>query len=158
MFQKMRRFTQEMKREECISLLQTSKRGVLSLVLENGYPYGIPMDHWYNPENGHIYFHGAKEGQKIDAIQKNANVSYCVISDGIKESDSWIYHFQSVVVFGKMQCVEDLEVAERVCSEMCKKFTDDENYLKQELKNGLSRVQCLELIPDYISGKNVKES
>ena len=38
---------------------------------ENGYPYGIPMNHWYNPEDGKIYFHGAKEGQKIDSIKKN---------------------------------------------------------------------------------------
>ena len=23
---------------------------------EDGYPYGIPMNHWYNPEDGKLYY------------------------------------------------------------------------------------------------------
>jgi len=40
----------------------------------------------------------------------------------------------------------------------CKKFTDDEEYLEKELKNALARVQCLELIPEHMTGKLVNES
>ena len=39
-----------------------------------------------------------------------------------------------------------------------KKFTDDEEYLKNEIKNALPRVQCLQLIPEHITGKMVNES
>ena len=31
-------------------------RGVLSVLDDNGYPYGIPMNHWYNEEDGKLYF------------------------------------------------------------------------------------------------------
>ena len=41
---------------------------------------------------------------------------------------------------------------------LVKKFTDDEEYLQKELKNALPRVQCLELIPEHMTGKLVNES
>lgn len=40
---------------------------------------------------------------------------------------------------------------------ICRKFTDDEEYLKKEL-NALPRVQCLELIPEHMTGKLVNEA
>ncbi len=69
MFRKMRRFKQQISNDECIAVLKNTKRGVLSLIGDDGYPYGIPIDHWYCEEDGKIYFHGAKEGHKIDAIK-----------------------------------------------------------------------------------------
>ena len=67
MFRKMRRFKQEISLEECIEILTNEKRGVLSVIGDDGYPYGIPINHYYKNDNC-IYFHGAKEGHKIDAI------------------------------------------------------------------------------------------
>ena len=74
MIRKMRRFKQEMPAEECIELLKTQVRGVLSLLGDDGYPYGLPIDYWYNEADGKLYFHGAKEGHKIDAI-RGMNIS-----------------------------------------------------------------------------------
>ena len=48
MFRTMRRFKQELTREECLAVLRSQSRGVLSLLGENGYPYGLPIDYWYN--------------------------------------------------------------------------------------------------------------
>lgn len=49
---------------------------------EDGYPYSIPLNHCYNPEDGKLYFHGAKTGHKIDVIKANDKVSYCVYDAG----------------------------------------------------------------------------
>ena len=51
MFREMRRFKQALSQEECIEVLQNEPRGVLSLSGDDGYPYGIPMDHWYCEED-----------------------------------------------------------------------------------------------------------
>lgn len=158
MFRKMRRFKQELTKEECMELLKESKRGVLSVIVEDGYPRGIPMDHWYDEEDGCIYFHGAKEGQKIDALKENNKASYCVMCESGKEENSWILHFQSVNVYGRVEFVEDEETKIKACSGICKKFTDDESYLQDELSKGLARVQVLKLVPEYITGKKIKES
>ena len=56
MFREMRRFKQTLSQKECIEVLKNEPRGVLSLIGEDGYPYGIPMDHWYCEEDGKLFF------------------------------------------------------------------------------------------------------
>ncbi len=68
MFRKMRRFKQQISEEECTRILKEEKRGVLSMIGDEGYPYGIPLNHWYDEAAGTICFHVAKEGHKIDAL------------------------------------------------------------------------------------------
>ena len=54
MFRKMRRFKQELSKEECMEILKNEPRGVLSVLGDDGYPYGMPVTHWYNEKNGKI--------------------------------------------------------------------------------------------------------
>ena len=60
--------------------------------------------------------------------------------------------------FGRIRLVEDEDTARKICTELVKKFTDDEDYLEKELQNTFPRVQCLELIPEHMTGKLVNES
>lgn len=158
MFRKMRRFKQELSHQDCIEVLRQEPRGVLSLIGENGYPYGIPLDHWYDEESGNLYFHGAREGHKIDAIRNCAKASYCVMDQGFRREGEWALNIKSVVLFGQIALVEDQEKALRVCSNLCRKFTEDEEYLERELKSAGDRVLCLELRPEHMTGKMVNES
>ncbi len=158
MFRKMRRIKQQLTQQECVQVLKNEPRGVLSMMGENGYPYGIPMDHWYCEEDGKLYFHGAAEGHKIDAIAQCDKVSYCVMDEGYREPGEWPLHIKSVIVFGRLHTVSDKEKTVQICTEIGKKFTNDEAYLQKELAGSLSRVLCLELTPEHITGKLVKES
>ena len=97
MFRAMRRFKQQISEEECIRILKEQPRGVLSMLGDDGYPYGIPMNHLYM-EDGHLYFHGAKEGHKIDAIAKCDKVSFCVYDQGYRKDGEWALNINSVVV------------------------------------------------------------
>jgi nitroimidazol reductase NimA-like FMN-containing flavoprotein (pyridoxamine 5'-phosphate oxidase superfamily) len=116
------------------------------------------MDHWYNEEDGHIYFHGAKTGHKIDAVSRCDKASYCVFDEGYRREGEWALNITSVVVFGRIRIVEDEEKRREICTALCKKFTDDEAYLEKELRTALPRVCCLELIPEHMTGKLVNES
>ena len=158
MFRQMRRFKQQISEEECIRILTSEKRGVLSMHGEDGYPYGIPLNHWYNPEDGKLYFHGAKTGHKIDAITKNDKVSYCVYDAGYRREGEWALNVNSVVIFGRIRLVTDEDKARMIGESLCRKFTDDEEYIQHELQNALPRVQCLELTIDHMTGKLVNES
>ena len=73
MFPEMRRWKQQLTQQECVEVLKQEPRGVLSLMGEDGYPYGLPISYWYCEADGKIYFHGAKSGHKIDAIQRCDN-------------------------------------------------------------------------------------
>ena len=70
MFPELRRKKQQLPPEECLELLKTAKRGVLSVLGEGGYPYGAPINHWYCEADGKLYFHGGRLGHKIDAMRR----------------------------------------------------------------------------------------
>ena len=112
----------------------------------------------YSEENNKIYFHGAKEGHKIDAIKNYDKASFCVYDSGYRKDGEWALNINSVIVFGKIRLVTDPELTRKICTKLVQKFTDDEEYLEKELKNALPRVQCLELEIEHMTGKLVNES
>ena len=158
MFRKMRRYGQQISDEECARILKEQPRGVLSVLGDDGYPYGIPMDHWYSETDNKLYFHCAKVGHKLDAIAACDKVSYCVMDEGFREEGEWALNIRSVVVFGRMRIVEDEEKKREICTNLVRKFTDDEEYLQRELTNAFPRVNCLELTIEHMTGKLVNES
>ncbi len=154
----MRRFKQQISDEECAEILISEPRGVLSVIGDEGYPYGIPMDHWYSEADGKLYFHCAKEGHKLDAIRACDKVSFCVMDKGFRREGEWALNIRSVVVFGRIKVVEDEAKRIEIGTNLCRKFTDDESYIEHEVKNALPRALCLELIPEHITGKLVNEA
>ncbi len=156
MFRKMRRFKQQISEEECIRILKEQPRGVLSMIGDNGYPYGIPLDHWYSDNK--LYFHCAKTGHKIDAIASCDKVSYCVMDEGYRKDGEWALNINSVVVFGRVHIIDDEDKKREICTALVRKFTDDEEYLQKELTNAFPRVNCLELTIEHMTGKLVNES
>ena len=55
MFRDMRRKNQLLPPEEAESILRQGTSGVLSLLGDGGYPYGVPLSYVYH--NGRLYFH-----------------------------------------------------------------------------------------------------
>ena len=158
MFRKMRRIKQQITEDECIRILKENPRGVLSMIGDDGYPYGIPLNLFYSEDDGMLYFHCAKTGHKLDAIKACDKVSFCVYDKGYRKEGEWALNINSVVIFGRMKFVTDEEKTREICINLARKFTDDEEYLEKELKYSLPNVQCLELIPEHITGKLVNES
>lgn len=158
MFREMRRFKQQISEDECIRILKEQPRGILSMHGDDGYPYGIPMDHWYSEADGCLYFHCAKEGKKIDSVKRDDKVSYCVYDQGFRREGEWALNINSVVVFGRIRIVEDEDKKREICTNLCRKFTDDEEYLKREMTNAFPRVCCLELTIEHMTGKLVNEA
>lgn len=158
MFREMRRFKQQISDEECIRILEEQPRGVLSMLGDDGYPYGIPLDHWYSEDDNKLYFHCAKTGHKLDAVASCDKVSYCVMDEGYRKDGEWALNIISVVIFGRMHIVEDEDKKREICTNLVRKFTDDEEYLQKELTNAFPRVCCLELTIEHMTGKLVNES
>ena len=143
--------------EECLQILKTEKRGVLSVNGDDGYPYGMPIDHFYNEEDGKIYFHSGKIGYKIDALKKDDKVSFCVFDQGVRSPGQWYYVVKSVIVFGRIAIIEDPDRIVDITTRLSHKFTDDEDYIQGEIKKDLRNTYLLELTPENMCGKLVKE-
>lgn len=155
MFRKMRRSKQELSEQECLDVLKREPRGVLAVYGEDGYPYAFPMDFLYMDNK--LYFHAAREGHKIDAIQANEKVSFCVLTEGTRKEGDWFLRFQSVVVFGRMKKIDDAKKTERMIKEIGLKYLPTPESLEEEIQKAVSRVQVLELSIDHMTGKRVDE-
>ena len=154
-FRKMRRHKQELSRDECIDILTNEPRGVLALLGDYDYPYALPMSHVY--VNGKIYFHGAMEGHKNDAVEKCDKVSYCVMDKGVKNRDGWSYIFKSVIVFGKIRTLTDK--AEKIdnLTHLGDKFFPTHEDTVNEISRLLDRTEVFEITIEHMSGKIVHE-
>lgn len=60
------------------SLLEKSRRGVLAVNGDDGYPYAIPVNYFYDRNEQKIYFHGARAGHKVDALRASDKVCFTV--------------------------------------------------------------------------------
>ena len=158
MFRKMARLKQQLDESECIELLKKEKRGVLSVLGDGGYPYGMPLNHVYHEEDGKIYFHSGKHGHKIDAIKAHDRVSFCVYDEGYREEGDWALHIKSVIVFGRIEFVEDRAKIEDIAAKLSRKFTDDEAYIRHEIKHSGPATLMFALVPEHLTGKIVEES
>jgi len=61
-------------RAEIEKILKRARIGRLATIGVDGFPYITPVNYvWHN---GHIYFHSAHEGEKIENIRKDARVCF----------------------------------------------------------------------------------
>lgn len=158
MFREVARKKQSLSGERIIEILKTEKRGVLSVMGDEGYPYGVPINYWYDEKNGKIYFHSGKTGHKVDAIKSHNKVSFCVYDAGYQNEGEWSLNISSVIVFGKMRIVEDYDKAMEICRSLSLKYTSDLSYIEDEIKKFGKVTLCYELCPEHITGKIVNES
>ena len=156
MFREMRRFKQALTQEECVELLEKAPRGVLAVSGDNGYPYALPLDYIYL--DGALYFHGARQGHKLDSIDRDSKVSFCVMDEGFHKEGDWALTIKSVIVFGRMARLDDRERALTIARRLGQKYYPTEQSVEDELSRDFDRLQLLELKIEYISGKRVHEA
>jgi hypothetical protein len=85
-------------------------------------------------------------------------VSFCVCEKGRREDGEWAYDVRSVIVFGRVEIVASLDIIADITTKLCYKFTDDAEYIKDEIKNHADKTLLVKLVPDRICGKRVKEA
>ncbi len=158
MFREMVRQKQQLAKEECIEILKNEKRGVLSVLGDDDYPYGMPLNHYYCEEDGKIYFHGGRGGHKIDAMKRHDKASFCVYDEGFRKEGEWALNIRSVIVFGRIEFIPDRETTYRISAELSRKFTNDEEYIRRELEKSGPGTLMFALIPEHMTGKLVNEA
>ena len=158
MFRELVRKNKQLSNEACIEVLNTETRGVLSVLGDDDYPYGMPMNFWYNEEDGNIYFHCGNIGHRLEALQKHNKVSFCVYDQGVKEDNGWAYKVKSVIIFGKIEIIDDMEQITDIVTKLSYRFVQDDEYIKEEIRLHGHRTLLMKLTPDHMCGKLVTES
>lgn len=132
MFRESRKPKKALSAEEMNEILETAEYGVLSTIGEDGYPYGVPVNFVYDGKD--LYFHGAKEGHKIDNINFSNKVSFTVVVDTQVLPKEFNTKFRSVILFGDVAIATDEERA-KVFQLILQKYAPD------NMENGKKYVQ-----------------
>ncbi len=88
MFRPVRRKKTEIGRDAAEQLLLQSRRGVLAVSGDDGYPYAVPINYLYDRKAQKIYFHGARTGHKIGSIRACPKVCFTVYGNETVKTES----------------------------------------------------------------------
>ena len=159
MFREMVRQSKQLSREDSIKILRKQRRGVLSVNGDGGYPYATPINHYYNPDDGCLYFHTGRRisSHRTDSLTASDKVCYCVTEPGKPIPNDWALLVRSVVVFGRVEMIRDEEIIVPVCRALSKQFTKDDAFIEHELDRLAKGTLLLKLTPEHICGKQVEE-
>lgn len=155
-FRPMRRQKRQMGEGECEDILSRATSGVLSLAGDEGWPYGVPLSFVY--EDGKIYFHGAKKGQKLDAARNSARASFCVIDRDEVDAEHYTTNYKSVIAFGTIRELTDSAQIRAAIELLAKKYNpaDSEEHREKFILDELAAMAMLSLEICHMTGKERK--
>jgi nitroimidazol reductase NimA-like FMN-containing flavoprotein (pyridoxamine 5'-phosphate oxidase superfamily) len=152
MFRGMRRKRQNLSETETIAMLQSCTSGVLAVHGDDDYPYAVPLSFAY--EDGKLFFHSAKAGHKIDAVERDEKASFCVIAADDVVQSTFTTHFRSAIVFGKARVVTDDGEKRHALECLAKKYSPDHlEAADSEIDGDWKRVCVMELTIEHMTGK-----
>ncbi len=158
MFRKMRRYKQQVPDAACCALLAQEKRAALSVNGEEGYPYTVPIDFYYDEAENTIYFHGAREGHKAEAMQRCDKVCLTAWDQGYKKEGHWEWNATSVVVFGRAKFIDDASVKREKLQKLAEKYYPTRQEIEEEMNGpGFARAQLFAIEIEQMTGKLVRE-
>ena len=157
MFRTIRRKKNEIGIDASKELLRCSKRGVLAVNGDNGYPYAIPINYLYDEDANKIIFHGAKVGYKVDCLKACDKACFTIYGNERIKEESWAPFLQSVVVFGRCRLVENQEDTVKLVKKLAMKYYPDEKTVNEVVASSGRAVQMFEIEIEHISGKEVQE-
>ncbi|MBI5026507.1 MAG: pyridoxamine 5'-phosphate oxidase family protein [Nitrospirae bacterium] len=171
----MRKWKKEIKDKAIIiDLLNTCHVGRLGTIDKDGYPMVKPLNFAYNPPSppftkggqggfGKIYFHTAKEGEKIEDIKRDNRVCFEVdmpiaYVKGNENPCKADYLYRSVIIKGRATIIEDRE--EKVFALKClmEKYQPEGGYgdfPEEKLQiTGIVRIDIEEVVGKEDLGKD----
>lgn len=151
MFKEMRRQDRKIDNTAAVRILESGQYGILSTTCSSGYAYGVPLSYAYS--NGCIYFHCAVEGQKLENIEYNNKVSFCVVGATELLPEKFSTKYESVIVFGKASEVYGDEKQEALIA-ILRKYSPEhmDNGIKY-INNDSSKTKVIKIDPEHMTGK-----
>jgi nitroimidazol reductase NimA-like FMN-containing flavoprotein (pyridoxamine 5'-phosphate oxidase superfamily) len=128
----MRRAKKEIKDEMQINeILANAHVGRLGTMGKDGYPIIKPLNFVHT--GGHIYFHSALEGEKIEDILRDNRVCFevdlplCYVK-AKGDPCSAFYHYRSVILKGRAEIIKDSEEKRMAMKALMEKYQPEGGY------------------------------
>ena len=158
MFRPLRRKARQISNEEAKRLLVKERRGVLAVNGDDGYPFALPINYYFDSAANKIYFHGAKEGYKVDALKRCDKVCFTVMgNEHTVEGEKWAPFMQSVVAFGRCVLIDDKDEAADKVRIMALKYYPRAEEVDRILACSSQGMLLYEITIEHLTGKQIQE-
>ena len=158
MFRPLRRKKRAISDEAARELLSACKRGVFAVNGDDGYPYAIPVNYFFDAEHDKIYFHGAKAGHKVDALKRDDKVCFTVYGNEWYKDGDWAPYVMSTVVFGRCRLVDEAPAfIEDKVRQLALKYYPSAEEVEEEIAKDIKGVQLYEITIEHLCGKQIHE-
>lgn len=136
-------------------IIETAEVCYLSFV-DGNVPYIVPMNFGFEKgEPSKLYFHGAREGRKLEIIKKNNNVCFHMNTDRVLvESErpcAFTMQYRSVIGHGKIYIIDDSEEKKHAMNVIMKHYTNRNDFPFNNKM--MSVVGMLKLEIESLTGK-----
>ena len=118
-FRKMRKKT-SLTKKECENILKRNYFMTLSTKLENGWTYLITLNYLFKDNS--LYFHCAKEGQKIDAFAYDPRVCISIVDEAKIIHELASIRFKSVIIYGIVEKIKNINIVKNILRNLVKKY------------------------------------
>lgn len=173
----MRRKDREMNRDFGLKIIDKSSYGVISMIDIENKPYSLPLS--IVRDEDMLYFHSAKQGKKVDLLKNDSHVRVVFVGatnipenfskDELEEmskdsakattfiSKVFTTEFESAVVSGKVNIVENREEKTKALKLICEKYTPDKmDYFHIAIKAGLDKTNIYSIKIEKLTSKRKK--
>lgn len=173
----MRRKDREMDKEFGKRVIDKARYGIVSMVDEKNEPHGLPLS--IVRDGDYLYFHSAKEGEKVEILRNRPEVSIAFVGDvNIPEnynkeeldeiakdeskadlliSNVFTTEYESAIVKGVVKSIKDEEEKIKAMRLVCERYTPDKmRYFNMAIKAGLKRTNVYKIKIEEITAKRKK--
>ena len=141
--------------DEISEILKNGKYAVISMCRDSE-PYIVTLSYGYDPESNSLYFHTSKFGLKLEFLNQNHTFCGTVIEDGGYVMDVCEHAYKTVVFWGNMEVVSDMEEKKHGMSILLNHLEEKESVIKGYMlksEDSYSKMEVLRLQITQIHGK-----
>lgn len=145
--------------EQMEHLLQSALYGYLSVgITDNGYAYGVPISFAYDKESNRLYFHGAREGQKIEMLEQEKKLTFCVVGATKVLPEKFTTAYESVIVFGTIDLLQSKTDKSKAMLAIINKYSPKYKEIGEKmLDKALDKIAAYAINIEHLTGKAIRE-
>ncbi len=146
---KMRKSDRQLSPEKALEIFDRAPYVTLSMIRPDGSPYGLPLS-LVRSDDRTFYFHCADEGEKLDCLAVNPNVSLSAVSRCTprfeEEKKNFTEYYNSAIAVGVAEKVMDNEEKIMALRLLCQRFLPAYmEYFDEAIARSLSRTTVIRI-------------
>ena len=138
-----------------LEIMKSGKFSTISMC-RNDEPYIVTLSYGFDAINNCLYFHSAQKGLKIEFLKENQKVCGTILEDLGYVNGECSHKYRSIVFWGDMTIVEDLDEKKHAFDVMLKHLEDNPSKLKERFfknEESYNNTCLLKLEINLITGK-----